>query len=104
MNQKIDIRNEEILLLGLCRLDFGVELKVMLQALAEEISDWTYFANLAGLHGVAALVYHNLDRLGFLRLVPGDISESLKNSLFVSMSRNVRNAEMMKDVLKILNS
>lgn len=104
MNEKLDIRNEEILLLGLCRLDFGVELKVMLQALVEEVSDWKYFTTLAGSHGVAALVYNNFEKLGFLRFVPVETAEVLKNSLFVSMTRNVRNAEMMKEVLGILNS
>ncbi len=103
MKEKLDIRNEEILLLGLCRLDFGVELKVMLQALAEEASDWKYFATLAGSHGVAALVYNNLEKLGFLQFVPVETAEVLKNSLFVSMSRNVRNAQMMKEVLGVLN-
>lgn len=70
MKDKPEIRNEEILLLGLCRMDFNIELKIMLKALAEEISDWKYFATLANSHGVAALIYNNLGSLTFLNLYP----------------------------------
>lgn len=103
MNNKLNIRNEEILLLGLCRLDFGVELKVMLQALTEEITDWQYFTSLANSHGVAALVYNNLEKLEFLRFIPGETVDFLRNALLMSLSRNARNTEMMGEVLKLLN-
>ncbi len=103
MIDKPEIRNEEILLLGLCRMDFNIELKIMLQALAEEISDWKYFATLANSHGVAALVYNNLGKLDFLKFVPGATADFLRNALLVSLSRNTRNATMMGEVLQVLN-
>jgi hypothetical protein len=103
MNNKLNIRDEEILLIGLCRLDFGVELKVMLQALVEEITDWEYFTSLANSHGVAALVYNNLERMGFLRFIPAETADFLRNALLMSLSRNAKNTQMMGEVLKLLN-
>jgi hypothetical protein len=103
MKNNLNIRDEEILLLGLCRLSFNAELKVMLMALAEGVADWAYFSSLANAHGVAALVYHNLEKLNFLHLIPGETKEFLKNSLMMSLSRNAHNTESLSDVLGILN-
>ena len=103
MKNDLNIRDEEILLLGLCRLSFGVELKVMLTALAETVTDWDYFFSVANAHGVAALVYHNLEKLGFLHLVPDKVAGNLRNAMMVSLSRNAGNAEAMGEVLRILN-
>jgi hypothetical protein len=103
MKNYLNIRDEEIFLLGLCRFSFGVELKVMLTALAETITDWDYFFSVANAHGVVALVYHNLGKLGFLNLVSDTIAQSLRNAMMVNLSRNTRNAEAMGEVLRILN-
>jgi hypothetical protein len=104
MNNKLTIRDEEILLLGLCRLSFDVEITVMLRALAETATDWPYFSSLANKHGVAALVYHNLEKLDFLQYIPRDSVDLLRNALMMNISRNVRNAEAMAEVLKLLNA
>jgi hypothetical protein len=103
MKNNLNIRDEEILLLGLCRLSFNIELKVMLMALAEGVADWAYFSSLANTHGVAALVYHNLEKLNFLHLIPGETKEFLKKSLMMSLSRNAHNTESLSDVLGMLN-
>jgi hypothetical protein len=103
MKSDLNIRDEEILLLGLCRLSFGVELKVMLTALAETVTDWNYFFTMANAHGVAALVYHNLEKLGFLDLIPDEVTGRLRNAMMVTISRNAGNAESMGEVLRILN-
>jgi hypothetical protein len=103
MRVRADIMNEEILLLGLCRMEFGPELRVMLRALAEEVKDWEYFATLANSHGVAALVYNNLEKLDFLTLVPAEPAAFLRNALFMSLSRNARNTAMMGEALQVLN-
>ncbi|MCX6332987.1 MAG: nucleotidyltransferase family protein [Bacteroidia bacterium] len=102
MNSTLDIRDEEILLLGLCRLSFDIELTVMLRALAETATDWSYFSSLANKHGVAALVYHNLEKLGFLQYVPKEQAGILHNSLLITVSRNARNAEATSGVLNLL--
>lgn len=104
MNDKLNIRDEELLLLGLCRLDIDDRLKVKLQDLAGKIADWKYFASLAGSHGVAALVYINLEKLECLQFVPGETVEFLKNSLLLNMTRNISYAETMKGVLRVLNN
>lgn len=103
MKNDLNIRDEEILLLGLCRMSFDVEITVMLQALTETITDWNYFYSLAKAHGVAALVYHNLEKLNFLQFIPKEVTDSLQTSLMASLSRNIRNTEAMVEVLKLLN-
>lgn len=103
MNHKYDIRDEEIFLLGLCRLTFDTELKVMLLALAETITDWSDFADLANKHGVAALVYHNLEQLGFIQYLPAKARDLLRNALMVNLSRNTLNANSLNKVLNLLN-
>jgi hypothetical protein len=104
MKNNINIRSEEILLLGLCRLSFNAELKVMLQALAEEALDWDYFASLANVHGVSALVYSNLEKLCFLQFIPVEVTGLLRNAFMTSVSRNARNIDVMGGVLRLLNS
>jgi hypothetical protein len=103
MKSKLNIRDEEILLLGLCRLTFDVELKVMLQALVETVSDWKYFAALSSKHGVTALVYNNLEKLDFIQYVPHEVAESLKSALMMNIARNVGFSEAMAGVLQLLN-
>jgi len=103
MTDKLNIRNEEIFLPGLCRLDFSPGLWIKLQSVAEKITDWRYFVTLAASHGVAALTYNSLEKLDLLRFIPADETDYLRNSLLLSLSRNTRNTEMMKEVLKVLN-
>ena len=102
MKNSLNIRDEEILLLGLCRLSFNVELKVMLMALAESVTDWNYFVSLANAHGVAALVYNNLKKLNFLEYLPKKCGEQLHNALLMSLSRNTHNSEGLCSVLELL--
>lgn len=103
MKTALHILDEEILLLGLCRLSFDAELTVMLKALTEETKDWNYFAELANKHGVAALVYNNLEKLDFLQFVPVETADHLRTSLLINLTRNVRNMEAMAEVLRLLN-
>jgi hypothetical protein len=103
MNNMLEIRNEEILLIGLCRLTFSNALTVKLKELAESISDWDYFAALANDHGVVALVYHNLEKLYLLPLVPEKIAATLNNALLLSLSRNAFHASVISEVLRIFN-
>ena len=97
MKTDLHIHDEEILLLGLCRLSFDAELTVMLKALTEETKDWNYFAELANKHGVPALVYNNLEKLNFLQFVPVETADQLRNSLLINLSRNARNTELMAE-------
>ncbi|HOO98742.1 MAG TPA: nucleotidyltransferase family protein [Bacteroidales bacterium] len=103
MKNKFDIKDEEIFLLGLCRLSFGAELRVMLLALAETINDWSYFTELANKHGVEALVYHNLQTLDFLKYVPPEQASRLHNALMVNVSRNTSKIRSLAGVMKLLD-
>ncbi len=104
MNTNIDISNEESLLIGLCRLEFSSEQTGKLRTLASGIKGWKYLADLANEHGVAALVYHNLEKLGIIQYVPQTVVDFLRNALMISMSRNAHHLNEMNEILKILNS
>ena len=103
MRDDLNIRDEEKLLIGLSRLSFNDELIVKLKGLAESLTDWKYFATLAGKHGVAALAYNNLEKLKFLQYLPPDISDSLRSTFMMNIARNTRFTEAMPKVLKVLN-
>ena len=48
------IRDEESLLLELCRLEFHDEHLKKIRSLTAIVRDWNYFRRLANVHGVAA--------------------------------------------------
>ena len=103
MENKIDIRGEELLLIGLCRLRITEENIIELNHLAEAISDWDYFERLAVEHGIAALVYHNMGLARIESHVPTDVLSSLKNSRLLSMTRNAFHMEAAKELAATLS-
>jgi hypothetical protein len=103
MKSEIKIRDEEILLLGLCRLEFSDEHIEKLRALIGLISDWNYFSSLANSHGVSALVYHNLEKHCLLPGIPDEVAGFLRGALMRSLGRNAFNTEVMGEVLRLLN-
>jgi hypothetical protein len=103
MNIKEKIRNEEILLLGLCRLEFSNGHLKKIRSLIVLITDWNYFSNLANAHGVAALVWHNLEKYRLLAGIPENVTSFLMGTLMRSLARNTFNTESMGEVLRLLN-
>jgi hypothetical protein len=103
MNNGIKIRDEELLLIGLCRLEFSDEHIKKIRVLAESISDWKYFSLLANAHGVAALVYHNLKLLDFLPLLPDEPADFLRGTLMRNLSRNSFNTGTLAAALNLFN-
>jgi hypothetical protein len=103
MRNNIKIRNEEILLLGLSRLTFSKELTQKIHDLITSITDWTYFTYLANEHGISALVFHNLEKLGFLALLPDSTVKILHNFLMLSISRNAFHKTALEESLGLLN-
>lgn len=104
MNSDLTIRDEEYLLLELCRLEFSNEHLSRIRALKSVVADWNYFRNLANVHGVAALVGHNLEKHKLASGIPEEIVSCLRGSLMISLSRNIFNTESMHDVLRMLNA
>lgn len=102
MSQYPEISIEESFLIGLCRLRFTEAQKEQLARSAQRISDWRYFGTLANNHGVAALVYDNLETTGLLSQVPQESAAFLRNAALMSLARNTSNMQMMHDVLEIL--
>jgi len=102
MNTEVKIRDEEILLLELCRLGFSDEQIKKIRSLSEALSDWNYFSSLANAHGVAALVWHNLEKQQLLAYIPNEVAAFLRGALMKSLSRNAFNTETMGEVLRLL--
>jgi Uncharacterised nucleotidyltransferase len=104
MNSDLSIRNEEYLLIELCRLDFSNEHLSRIRSLKSVITDWNYFKNLANVHGVAALVWHNLEKHKLISGIPEEVVSYLRSTLMISLSRNTFNTESMCDVLRMFNA
>lgn len=103
MKSEIKIRDEENLLLGLCRLEFSGENLNKIKSLVAAVRDWNYFRSLANTHGVAALVWHNLEKHHLLSGIPDEVVGYLRGTLLISLSRNTFNTETMREVLRLLN-
>jgi hypothetical protein len=104
MKNELEIRDEEIFLLGLCRLHFTLDLTEKLKGLVHSIKDWEYFISLANQHGISALVFRNLEQLGFLQFIPDDHVTKLKNALMLSVSRNAFHLSAIEEILGLLNA
>jgi Uncharacterised nucleotidyltransferase len=104
MNNDLSIRDEEYLLLELCRLEFSDEQLSRIRALKSGITDWNYFRNLANLHGVAALVCYNLEKHNLFPGIPEEITSYLRGTLMISLSRNTFFTGSIHDVLRMLNA
>ena len=104
MKSQPKIKDEEYLLLELCRLEFNNEQLSRIKSLVAVISDWNYFRDLANEHGVPALVWHNLETYQLTSAIPEEICSFLKGTLLRSLSRNAFNSEIMSTVLRLLNN
>jgi hypothetical protein len=104
MKSEVRIRDEERLLLELCRLEFSDEQINRIRSLFAVITDWPWFSNLANEHGVAALVWYNLEKYQLHSGIPEDVAYFLKCTLMRSLGRNTFNTESMGNVLRLLNA
>ena len=104
MKSQPKIKDEEYLLLELCRLEFNNEQLSRIKSLVAVISDWNYFRDLANEHGVPALVWHNLETYQLTSAIPEEVCSFLKGTLLRSLSRNAFNSEIMSTVLRLLNN
>ena len=102
MSKELEIRDDEIFLLGLCRSSFTAERIVKLKALAANITDWDRFASLANEHGVASLIHNNLSDLGFLPLLSPSASAFLQNARMMNISRNAFHITAAEELLSLL--
>ncbi len=102
--KKTDISAEELLLLRLCRLSFSEEQEKKIRELTGTVTDWKYFTFLASEHGIAALVYSNLEKKDLLPEVDKDTVNALRESLMKSLTRNAFHTEVLYDVLRVLNN
>ena len=103
MTDELMIRDEEILLLGLCRLEFPEDLTGKIKDLVMRINDWDYFAKLANEHGIAAIAGHNLERLGLAGHITEKASSLLRNALMMSLSRNAFHLSSVEELLTLFN-
>jgi hypothetical protein len=103
MSSDLNISSGEKLLIELCRLDFTSEHAEKIKVLASAVTDWKYLAKQANEHGMGALLYHNLEKLGILQNIPEEVNEFLKNIMILSLTRNTRHINEMKGILALLN-
>jgi hypothetical protein len=103
MENELKIGYEEKLLLALCRLEFTDKNLNTIRSLTSLVRDWYYLRSLANSHGVAALVWHNLEKHDLLSGIPEEVVVYLRSTLMLSLSRNEFNTEAMSEVLRILN-
>jgi hypothetical protein len=103
MKSEVKIRDEESLLLELCRLEFSNEQLKRIRSLIPVVTDWNYFRNLANEHGVAALVWNNLEKYQLHSGLPEDIVFFFRGALMRSLSRNTFNTASIGEVLRLLN-
>jgi hypothetical protein len=103
MVTEMEIRNEEMLLVGLCRLSFNDGQKEKIAELISNVTDWRYFTSLAIDHGIAAFVFHNLTLLGHIQELPDDSASLLRNSHMMSMGRNAFHISIIEELIGLLN-
>lgn len=104
MKSDIIIREEELLLLNLCRLDFNDDQLQKIRSHLSRVTDWKYFGHIANEHGVAALVWRNLEKLDLLQGIPDEVITFLRCASLRSLGRNTFNTEAMREALHAFNS
>lgn len=104
MSSELNILDEEKLLINLCRLDFSDEHLKKTRLLVSAIKEWDYFRTLANSHGIAALVWNNLEKHNLNSAIPTDVAAILRGSLLQSLSRNTFNTESLANALRLLNA
>lgn len=103
MIEEIEIKDDEIFLLGLCRPLFTAEQAQKLKKLAAGIRNWDHFTTLANEHGIVSIVYNNLVRLDLLKLLPAASVTFLQNGQLLNISRNAFHLAAVGEILSILN-
>jgi len=103
MSNELEIWDEEILLLGLCRLVFTADQKAKITELAGKVNDWSYFVRLAGEHGIASLICDNIERLGLSEMMPADQLQVLRDTRMLSLGRNAFLLSAAEEMLGLLN-
>lgn len=99
----LNLKEEDNFLILLCRLELSDSVESVLKEKIKGIKDWDYFCFMANWHGVAALVYHNIERLGFLDILPKENRDFLHGRLLMSVSRNVYIGKYLAKTLAILD-
>lgn len=88
---------DQLLILG-ARTEVNEELVQRTHSLLEHSIDWETLLTKAGRHAVAPLLYHTLSGPGN-GLVPADVLETLANSYYVCMRRNILFSHALGQVL-----
>lgn len=99
-----EFTSKELLLIELCRLNINKKQRETVLLLAEGVTDWVHFSNLANKHGVASLVSDNLIKTGIINLMPSTVSDFLRNASMLSLARNAALYNMIREVASILES
>lgn len=93
-----ELTAEEALLIELCRLRFQACDEDDVKHFAGQVSDWDYFVKKANDHGVAALIWRNLENLKLHYILPEKCRSFLKNAFILSMSHNAARLKHIRDL------
>lgn len=96
-----ELSREEILLTGLCRLEISSDEEQALRGILERQVRWDLLSGLANMHGVTALVFHNIEKLGLAGSIPPQIHAFFMQASMLSLARNSARMKMVQDVAAI---
>jgi Uncharacterised nucleotidyltransferase len=97
----MELSPERRLLLACAKASLsGEEIQRIAQELSHPDLDWNYLTAAACAHGVAPLIYHNLQRSRVTRVLPLGATETLRNSYYGNAARNSFLYSELRNVLK----
>jgi hypothetical protein len=103
MKSRLNICDEQKLLVDLCRMEFSDGDLLKIEQLIARIKDWDYFRFLVNVHGIAALSFRNLEKHNLILKIPASTAEYLKKTHLINLSRNTFNTKAIGQVLSHLN-
>ncbi|MEL7669260.1 nucleotidyltransferase family protein [Methanobacterium sp.] len=99
----IRLRPEDELLLCCARTDVNPEIRDKLWFLIQNKLDWDYLLNLASMHKLLPLLYHNLNFI-CPEMVPEDILGELKDNFNANVRKNLMMTGELIKILELLES
>jgi hypothetical protein len=84
----MELSPERRLLLACAKASLSGELPLIAQELSHPDLDWNYLTAAASAHGIAPLIYHNLQRSGATSLLAQRAMETLRSSYYGNAARN----------------
>jgi hypothetical protein len=92
---------EERLLLALCSSQRSESQSAEIFSLVKQVTDWDRFVTLVNKHGIIALCWYTLDKLGYGNTVPTVCIEKMHHAYLKSVARNTQIYKLLDEVLSV---